>query len=62
MTYRKTTTLTVLRVVEEYSDDETPSLPGMPVVETTGEDITHVRAAGLRKCGQLPTERKRVIR
>ena len=62
MTYRRTTTMTVLRVVEEFSDDETPSLPGMPVVETTGEDITHVRAAGLRKCGQLLNERKRVAK
>lgn len=61
MTYRKrTTTLTVLRVVEEYSDDETPSLPGMPVVETTGDDITHVTAAaGLRKCGPVAADAKR---
>jgi hypothetical protein len=58
--YKRTTTLTVLRVVEEFSDDETPSLPGMPVVETDGEDITHVtRAAGLAKCGPVESERKR---
>jgi hypothetical protein len=52
-----------LRLVEEdFSDDETPSLPGMPVVETTGEDITHVtRAAGLRKCpaAALPERRRK---
>jgi hypothetical protein len=53
-----TTTLTVLRVVEEYSDDETPSLPGMPVVETTGDDITHVTRP-LAKCGSTTSERKR---
>ena len=60
MTYRKTTrTLTIVRVVEEFTEDETPSLPGI-VVETTGEDITHVtRSAGLRKCGPVEPERRR---
>lgn len=48
MTYRRTTTLTVLRVVEEFHDDETPSLPGMPVVETDGIDVTD--HPGLAKC------------
>lgn len=62
MSYRKTTTLT-LRVVEEFSDDETPSLPPMPVVETTGEDVTHaIRCAGLAKCGPVAIERRRVGR
>jgi hypothetical protein len=62
VTYRRTTTLTVLRVVEEFDEEETPSLPGIPVVETTGEDITHVtRAAGLRKCPAtaLPERRRK---
>jgi hypothetical protein len=57
MTYRRTTTFT-LHVVEEFHDDETPSLPGMPVVETTGDDITHVTRP-LAKCGSATSERKR---
>lgn len=62
MSYRKTTTLT-LRVVEEFSDDETPSLPPMPVIDTDGEDVTHaIRCAGLAKCGPVAIERRRVGR
>lgn len=64
MTYRRTTTMTILRVVEEYSDDDDkPSLPPMPVVDTTGEDVTHaIRCAGLAKCGPVAIERRRVGR
>ncbi len=58
MSYKRTTTLTVLRVVEEYSDDETPSLPGMPVVETDGEDVTD-RLRPLAKCGAVAAERRK---
>lgn len=63
MTYRRTTTLTVLHVVEEFRDDtdETPTLPGMRVYDTTGEDVTSVRPA-LAKCGPVASagaERRR---
>jgi len=67
MLQRRTTDLRfTLRVVEEFNEEETPSLPGIPVVETTGEDITHVtRSAGLRKCGPaaaLPERRRKGAR
>jgi len=61
MANRLTPTRLRLRLVidAEFTEDETPSLPGI-VVETTGEDITHVtRSAGLRKCGQVEPERRR---
>jgi hypothetical protein len=57
VTYRRTTTLTLLRVVEEFSDDEAPSLPPMPVVETDGIDVTD--RPGLAKCGAVPARNKR---
>lgn len=63
MATRTTRTLSVqLRLVateDQFTDDEHPSLSAVPVYDTTGEDITHVRAAGLRKCGPLLNERKR---
>jgi hypothetical protein len=62
VTYRKrtTTTLTVLRVVEEFHDDEAPSLPGMPVVEAEGEDVTeHYRP--LAKCGAAGAQRDMAV-
>lgn len=67
MATRTTRTLSVqLRLVateHEFSDDETPSLPPMPVVDTTGEDVTHaIRCAGLAKCGPVAIERRRVGR
>lgn len=44
-------------------EDEHPSLPSTPVVETTGEDITHVtRPRPLAKCGPVAPDRKRVAR
>jgi hypothetical protein len=61
MSYKRTTTLTVLRVVEEYSDDETPSLPGMPVVETDGTDVTD-QYRPLAKCGAVAGERRKAAR
>ncbi|HKY41352.1 MAG TPA: hypothetical protein VJN18_35710 [Polyangiaceae bacterium] len=48
--HRKTTTTFFLRVVEEhFSDDEPPSLTGIPVVETTGETIPE-QPCPLAKC------------
>lgn len=58
MTYRRTTTLTVLRVVEEFHDDDLPSLPPMPVVETDGIDVTD--HPGLAKCPAPARQRKAV--
>jgi hypothetical protein len=60
MSYRRTTTLTVLRVVEEFDDtDEAPSLPGMRVYDTDGEEITGTRGSALAKCGAVASERRR---
>lgn len=62
MTYRRTTTLT-LRVVEtierddDYSDDEHPSLSGVPVYDTTATEIVEPRP--LAKCGPVPAARRK---
>ncbi len=60
MTYRKrtTTTLTVLRVVEEFHDDEPASLPGIPVYDTTAEAVPEPRP--LAKCPAPARQRKAV--
>lgn len=62
MTYRRTTTLTVLRVVEEFHDDDTdemPSLPGMSVYDTTADEVvTETRGPSLSKCCSLQRPRK----
>jgi hypothetical protein len=60
MTYRRTTTLTVLRVVEEFHDDnndETPSLPAQRVYDTTCDDVTETR--GIAKCGPAAIQSRR---
>lgn len=66
MTYRRTTTLTVLRVVEtierdDYADDEHPSLSGIPTYDTTAEPIEE-RLPGLAKCGAVAGERRKAAR
>lgn len=65
MSYRRTTDLQTphfrLRVVEEFPDDDLPSLPGVPVVEAEGEDVTD-RYRPIAKCGAVAGERKRVAR
>jgi hypothetical protein len=42
----------------DFTDDETPSLPGMPVVEAEGEDVTDM-CRPLAKCGAAGAERGR---
>jgi hypothetical protein len=64
MSYRRTTEFRMhLRVVEEsdtpVTEDEHPSLPGMTVYDTTGEEITGTRGPALAKCGAVASERRR---
>lgn len=62
MSFRRTTTLTVLRVVEEYHDDDTdemPSLPGMSIYDTTADEVvTETRGPSLSKCCSVERRRK----
>jgi hypothetical protein len=51
----------MLRVVEEFTDDDHPSLPGVAVYDTTAEtESTHVTAKpSFAKCGPLVDGAKR---
>lgn len=46
-----------------FDDDELPSLPGMRVYDTTGEEVTETRGPSLVKCGARRLEaRKKAAR
>lgn len=56
---RRITTTFTLHVVEEFADEDPPSLSGMPVYTTDGEEVTQTRGPGLAKCGPVRDERKK---
>lgn len=57
VTYRRTTTLTVMRVVEEFDDTDPPSLSGITIDTTASDAEEPTNPRGI--CKAQPAEQKR---